>query len=436
MKSRVPKPTPRVFRNPQMLWDDPQTAPASLGCWTCMDREACGGAHKGASFFDCSDYCLCADKSTCDLVCRGNPAGFVERVREVGGLDLMNAPRAPYNPIDPLPSMVPLIEHRSARIGKLNFPIVALPLYALIDLSGGTLKVRDRESLATLFGIDPTARLVVSGVARDRKIERYWELSDRATLLNELRSLDVSLITPPNFSVLTDVPRSDNLHAMKRILLACMEMANAGLPTALHLNARTETDYRRWTELLAHRPEIECLAFEFATGAGRGSRIDWHVAQLSRLADNVGRPLRLIARGGVRVLETLRHSFDGVTVIDTDAFNRTRCRKQAYFTEAGKLLWRSHPTAVGEPLDALLDQNVATVHSHHTYLERLHSDQRLGLSGQRIAVAKNGDRKAAQRSHLSQNRRATSDVASGVQGQGVVIAAETQFSIMSNERSK
>ena len=393
MKTQPARP-PASIRNSQALWDDPQIAGAALGCWTCMDRNSCGGAHKSASFFDCSDYCRCADKSTCDLVCRGNPAAFVERLREVGGLSLMSAPRAQKLAIDPLPSMVPLIEHRSARDGMLNFPIVAVPLYVLIDLGRGVLKIRDRAMLSSQFGIDPSARLVVSGVARDRKIERYWELANRAALLDDMRALEISLITPPNFSVLTDVPRYDNLHAMKRILLSWVEMANAGLPAALHLNARTEHDYRSWAILLADRPEIECLAFEFATGAGRGHRIDWHVEQLRRLAEHVDRPLRLAVRGGVRVLEQLRASFAGVTVIDSDAFNKTRCRKEAYFTDSGKLAWHGHPTASGERLDALLAHNVAMVHSHHTYLERLHADRRLG-AGRGTIAAINGNGKAA-----------------------------------------
>ena len=85
--------------------------------------------------------------------------------------------------------------------------------------------------------------------------------------------------------MLTDVPRTDNLYAMKRILLAWTEMASAGIATALHVNGRTEHDYLRWSDLIAKRPEIEILAFEFATGCGRGERIDWHVNQLCGLAD-------------------------------------------------------------------------------------------------------------------------------------------------------
>ncbi len=394
MKPQASPSTVRQLRNTQRLYDDASLAPQSLGCLTCVDRTICGGAHKTAGFFDCNDYCRCADKATCDLVCRGKSAAYVARLREVRGLDLMTAPRAPEIAVEPMPSMVPFIEHNSARRAALNFPIVAVPLYKLIDLGKGVLRFADRDALARQFGIDANARLVVSGVGRDRKIERFWALANRPELLAQLHQLGVALITSPNYSVLTDVPRTDNLHAMKRIMLCFAEMAQAGLPTALHVNARTERDYERWAEVIAARNEVQCLAVEFATGAGRGSRIDWHVAQLRRLAADAGRPLRLVVRGGNRVLESLRLSFQAVTIIDTDAFNRTRSRREAEFTPAGKLVWRSHPTAEGEAIDGLLQHNVATLHSHHTYLERLHADRRHALSSTAIGSIEYRNRQA------------------------------------------
>ena len=215
MKNANNNSLPRIVRNSQRLWDDAGTMPCSLGCVTCVDRPICGGAHISASFFDCSDYCRCDDKATCDLVCRGNPKQFVERLREVNGLDLNNAPRAPIVPIEALPPMVPLIEHSTARVGTLNSPIVALPLHALLDINAGTLRYPDRDALGQKFGIDPNARLVISGVARDRRIERYWAAADRAAMLEQLSAFDIALITPPNYSVLTDVPRTDNMHSMK-----------------------------------------------------------------------------------------------------------------------------------------------------------------------------------------------------------------------------
>lgn len=108
---------PRLVRNAQSLWDDAATMPCSLGCVTCVDRPICGGVHNGASFFDCGDYCRCKDKATCDLVCRGKPNQFVARLREVGGLEFSNVPRASQISVEALPPMVPLIEHATGRVG-------------------------------------------------------------------------------------------------------------------------------------------------------------------------------------------------------------------------------------------------------------------------------------------------------------------------------
>src|SRR3546814_20539473 len=77
----------------------------------------------------------------------------------------------------------------------------------------------------------------------------------------------------------------------------------------------------------------------------------------------------------MRALEPLRAAFAGVTMIDTDAFTKTRCRQEAQFRHDGKLVWRKHPTPPGAPIDALLQQNVAALHSHHIILARTHAEK-------------------------------------------------------------
>jgi hypothetical protein len=65
---------------------------------------------------------------------------------------------------------------------------------------------------------------------------------------------------------------------MKHIGLSWAELTSGGVPTALHINARTDHDYARWTRFIAERPEVAVLAFEF--GAGYPSHIDWQVEHL------------------------------------------------------------------------------------------------------------------------------------------------------------
>lgn len=148
---------------------------------------------------------------------------------------------------------------------------------------------------------------------------------------------------------------------MKRIAIVHSEMLNEGFQVALHINGRTETDFKRWTAYVRSRPEIRLVAYEFATGTGWNGRRDSHVKWLQDLALHVDRPLHLIIRGGTEVLPILTESFARLTFIDTTAFMKSMKRRRAVTVESGKLSWKPAPTEVGMPLDSLLDDNIATV---------------------------------------------------------------------------
>ena len=319
--------------------------------------------------------------------------------------------------------VVPLVDHRYGRAAVLDVPMVALPLYKLVDFATGKLRVTSRAELAARFLIPEAVQVIVSGVAKDGPIERWWESKDRGSLLSSLNELGITLATSPNYSVLTDVPRTDNLYAMKRILLAWTEMASAGIATALHVNGRTEHDYLRWSDLITERPEIELLAFEFATGCGRAERINWHVNQLCGLAARVGRPLAIVVRGGGRKLKELRQNFAQVTLVETEAFARTIRRRRAYLTEAGRLGWLEFPTPVGAPIDDLLAHNVILVRKSYETL--LHAAIPSRPSPRRPRRAPHRDGEAVQPRLLNEFNLA--DEAWGVapEPQGVVATAKS-----------
>lgn len=299
------------------------------------------------------------------MVCRFNPALFIARMKEVRGLSFDNAPRVPANGAPVLPTVIPFIDHRYGRASALKEPVVALSLYEVVNMATGKLHCETPKALSDRFLIPDEARIVLSGVDQDNLIERWWELSNRNEILSGLQRLGVTLVTSPNYSVLSDVPRTDNLHAMKRILLAWTEMARAGLASALHVNGRTEQDYFRWGKLIAERDEIENLAFEFATGCGQAERIDWHIEQLCQLADRVPRRLTLSIRGGGRMITRLSQHFGQVSLIETEGFNRTMYRKKAHLLEPGRIKWSSFPTAIGAPLDDLLTHNISTIRAYY-----------------------------------------------------------------------
>ena len=353
------EPTP-TFSSAQRLLDDAAKFTPPLGCRACPDFGDCGGLHIEAGLFDCAGFCSCADPAACDMVCRAKPHDFFHRYQEVGGFDLSSVPRVAARALPTLPGVVPLIDHKYSRKAVLPERVIAVSLYDLFNRSTGEPRVRTRAELSERFLIPEDATLLVTGVDRDAKLEAWWAFEDRDRLLATLRDLGVALVTGPNFSLFTDTPRPDNLHSMKRIALSWWELMAGGVPAALHLNARTDHDYRRWAQFIREREEVTVVAFEFGTGAGYEGRAEWHVERLCALADRVDRPLTIVLRGGIQALTRLRARFAQVILIETDAFAKTLKRRRAEIGAGGRLRWPRVTTDKGAPLDELLAHNIAT----------------------------------------------------------------------------
>jgi len=219
------------------------------------------------------------------------------------------------------------------------------------------LKFCTKKDLACSFGFDPSAKLVISGVGRDRVIEYYWTHRKAADLPNQLAQLKPALITVPNYSLFIGVPREDNLYSMKRIAICWDELARSSIPTSLHVNARTDHDWERWTEFVGERDEIQSIAYEFATGPACLERGKWHTEKLIRLANEVGRNLQIVLRGGYLYLKEISEAFTEVVFIDTTSYVKTMKRKRLDWKPGQRKHWRSAKTQNGEPVDELLQEN-------------------------------------------------------------------------------
>jgi len=313
------------------------------------------------ALFDCLSFCCrngnSHDHSDCQLVCRQNVEDYINRHIEVRGWEFDTVPRSGMLRYLKLPSVIPLLYGRSSRTSTLASDAIAVPLEKLFDHVTGRLKFCTKKDLACSFGFDPSAKLVISGVGRDRVIEYYWTHRKAADLPHQLAQLKPALITVPNYSLFLGVPREDNLYSMKRIAICWDELARSGIPTSLHVNARTDHDWERWTEFIGERNEIQSIAYEFATGPACLERGKWHTEKLIRLANEVNRNLQIVLRGGYLYLKEISEAFTEVVFIDTTSYVKTMKRKRLDWKPGQKKHWRSAKTQNGEFVDELLQEN-------------------------------------------------------------------------------
>ncbi len=284
VQDKIRRPQP----NPRRLWHDPELDIDALGCRACPDFDLCGGLRPHIPFFDCLQFC-CGNPQDCDRVCRNNPH-FVDRVREVDTFDLNTVPRAPLLTSPDIPRVVPILYHRAARSIPTSSQTVALPLYKMFDRRTGNPRYPSRAALANAFGLGHDAQVLLTGTDRDRPLERWWAFgkSLRREIIQAMKRAGIVLVTTPNYSLFIDRPRWDDLHSMKRIAIVHEEFLQEGLPAALHINGRTEDDFRRWSAYVAARSEISHIAYEFTTGTGRAGRQELHADWLAKLATIVG----------------------------------------------------------------------------------------------------------------------------------------------------
>src|SRR5262249_51458579 len=150
---------------------------------------------------------------------------------------------------------------------NLKMPAVALPFARMFDRRTGEARFKDRYDLSCRFRIDENAAVVLSGTDVDSPLESWWSLGRerRKRIIQSLKELRIDIVTSPNYSLFIDQPRWDDLHSMKRIAIVQSEFLNGGLQAALHVNGRTELDFQRWADYVRQRPEIQIIAYEFAT---------------------------------------------------------------------------------------------------------------------------------------------------------------------------
>jgi hypothetical protein len=164
-------------------------------------------------------------------------------------------------------------------------------------------------------------------------------------------------VIAPNYSVITDVPRWENMHAMKRIAIVWSEFMERGVPTALTLNARTDRDWERFTEFALARPELQAVAVELGTGARYADRREFMLPRLRSLGLAADGRLRLFMRGGRSHQASVADAFSSIHLLDTNSFMKA-VHRQRVVSDGGRIASERSFTLVGQTIEHLLQSNV------------------------------------------------------------------------------
>lgn len=350
------------------LWPlrDQSDGTLMLGCGECLERQHCGGlqvAAGGADAMDCMSMCRCDDPDACDVMCPKAPERYVRRWLEVGGLALTDVPVAKPLPFPLLPDEALLVEGKANRARRPSQALsyVAVPLSMTVKKTGLQTRPKSRRELESTFGLAPKFGWIASGVEQDAKVERMWKLPSPKRTYQALRDAGVILATTPDYSTIADVPRPDNLHAMKRIAWTWYEMMDAGLQAALHINGRTDFDYIRWGEFAKRQPALQAVAFEFLTGAEPKESGLRFVARIHRFVEVSGRKnLVLVLRGGAQWVDRLEPYFRQVVLLDSGVYMKTVKRQRMELDSDGNPRYRSNKTSSDAELNELFLHNVRT----------------------------------------------------------------------------
>lgn len=359
------------------LWalKDQRNGQPMLGCGSCPERQTCGGLQVtpgGAAAVDCMAVCKCKDPDDCDVVCPAAPKRYVRRVIEVKGFELSNVPISRALHLPKLPEVVMLVEGNAVKDGISKvLHHVAVPLSMAIAEAGQLTRAKTRKELEKTFGLAPKDGWILTGVERDSYVERMWRLHSPRKVYEGLRKAGAVFATTPNFSTIADVPRPDNLHAMKRIAWAWHDMTEAGLPTALHINGRTDYDFVRWADFAKRQVNLRAVAFEFLTGAEPKEDGLRYVERLKLFVKESGRDdLLLVLRGGQQWLPALRPYFSGVLLIDSGPYFKTVHRQRTDIASDGRPQYKSHRTRSAPEMRALFHHNVSAKLALHAGIAR------------------------------------------------------------------
>lgn len=190
--------------------------PVISSCHDCFVREICGGwmlPEDGEPLMTCFDAFGNAKGLFIDP---NNLKDFLQRLAEVRFYDAAHPKAFSPTQLSDLPDYLPLVQ------GGVNFKRTLKLEYAALNLieifhgdkqQGLQFGERDltHDSVRAEWGLHPTTKIILSGVAGDPELERLAGNYRLKQIARKVAALGVVAVTAPNFTFWKNAPRLENL---------------------------------------------------------------------------------------------------------------------------------------------------------------------------------------------------------------------------------
>lgn len=208
----------------------------------------------------------------------------------IGGVGLEGVAGHALGNID-LPGFLPIAHTKGAKNIFAGYTPRYLGVHLAQVVTSRGLLVRD--NLYDLMRLPRDTRVVLLTYGKDALIERMWP--QRAAIFEQLKALNLYLVTGINFSSWDDHPHAERLINIKRGLLTYSEMLKFGLPAIPHLQWYSSRDLQEWLAWLRSN-DVNLLAVNMQT---LRRTLDWSraIAELADFRGRLPRPTRFLVTG-------------------------------------------------------------------------------------------------------------------------------------------
>jgi len=222
-----------------------------------------------------------------------------------------------------LPSFIPVIKDGGPQDACLGGERLYAVSFSTLLRESGDLRFAAPGHLRKTLGLPHRARLALICTVDDRRIERFWKISEEREMWRRVADLDFEFVTSATFSVWNRSPRSDQIISQEKNFVTHDDLCALGVPSVpfLFFYVGSELDYRQLLAHLRARPDVSKVAMlaQLRRATVSFGKVIEYMRAIKR---DVGRPLHFVVVGAAAASKVDRvfREFPDSTIVTDQPF--------------------------------------------------------------------------------------------------------------------